>query len=450
MTETSEQTTTTNKAPETADAPIEALEQASSTNGAPASPASEDSLLNPRLGEAPEEERCSVLPEDQRLALARKKVGTSLKGWRVHKLIGVGRTTASYEAVKGAGDAGERAVIRMLIGDVARSSRARSHFLRAAYAANRFTHPRVMAVTADGTDEDGTPFTVRSWLEAESLTSYAVAADLDEQRVLRIAEQLLDILEIAHAHGIVHGAITPSNVLVTARGSIRLIDFAVPPSLSARKDSESPLPPLRVGPYTPPERRTEEISSATEQGDIWAVAALMFYALKREPPPGNVGTSALAENPPIPLREVLRGVAEPLASVIEHALAPDPACRYDSAYAMLGDVRRVLAGRAPKLVDASGPVPSGVLADTKGPPSSFRPPAFHSARSAPGSQRAKGSQWQGNLGLVVLIALLMGAAAYVMIREKSEEHRQTEEQRRAEELRKAEERGPAAGASSRP
>ncbi len=151
----------------------------------------------------------------------------------------------------------------------------------------------------------------------------------------------------------------------------------------------------------------------------------MYFALTGKAPRGDTkGRAVLGVTKSKPVRDVRKDTTEPVANVIDHALAQEPSVRYDSAYAMLGDVRRVLAGRAPKLAQSSGPVPSGVLADSSGgPPSTFRPPPFRSPSGSPSSQREKGaSQWKGNVTLVVLIAILLAVAAYVMFREKSEEH----------------------------
>lgn len=397
---------------------------------APARPSGDDGVeespLSQRLSKAPEEAPISLPSDGERYSAAKAKVGAHLKVYRLTKLLGLGPTTATYEGVKGPGDAGERVVVRMLFGDVAKSERAKSHFLRSAYAASRFSHPRTIPVVADGTDDDGAVYTVRPYVDAEPVSRFVRSSDPDEQRILRLTEQLLDILEIAHAHGIVHGAISPENVLVTPRGSTRLVDFSVPPGLGSRKDDESPLAELRIGPYTPPERcGPSHLSSATEQGDVWSAGAIMYYALTGTAPRGDASSPArLASEKPKPIRDVRPETSEHVANVIDHALETDPAVRYDSAYAMLGDVRRVLAGRKPKLAQSSGPVPSGVLADSSGgPPSTFRPPPFRGPTSTTGAAARKpsGSQWRGNLSLIVLIAAILAAATYVMVREKTEE-----------------------------
>ena len=84
--------------------------------------------------------------------------------------------------------------------------------MRAAYAASRFQHPRVLAVIADGTDDSGAPFVVRPWADAEPLLDL-IRRDgpLPEAKVLRLAEQVLDALELAHAQGVVHGALSSNS-----------------------------------------------------------------------------------------------------------------------------------------------------------------------------------------------------------------------------------------------
>jgi hypothetical protein len=107
------------------------------------------------------------------------------------------------------------------------------------------------------------------------------------------------------------------------------------------------------------------------------------------------------------------------------ALAPDPDHRYQTAYAMLGDIRRLLAGRAPKLVASRAPVVSQTfsaaeLATAVPLPSSEREPALVGAatlsrNSTPAPTR---SEWWGNLVLMAAIALLVGFATFVMVRER--------------------------------
>ncbi len=377
----------------------------------------------------PEDEPLPTESVEAREALAKKKVGTKIKGWRLARLLGVGPLTAAYEAYLGDNDAGDHGTLKLLIGEVAKNERARSLFLRSAYAANRFRHPRVLEIRLDGTDSHGAPFIVRTWEDAKSLRETVESHALNEQQVLRVAEQVLDALEIAHAHGVVHGAVSPQNILVTARGSMRLCDFSMPPGAATQGIAEGDLlGPLRIGPFTAPEQCATPPLATGETADIYGLGACMYYALTKSPPRGDARTpQELAKGVNRPLRALAPEVGEGLASIIDHALSVDPGLRYESAYAMLGDVRRAMAGRRPKLGDALRPVPSGSYRDLSAADtaSSRRMRRLDLPKPVTtGAVRDKRAQeWKGNVMLILAIALLVGIATFVVVREKIEDQK---------------------------
>jgi serine/threonine-protein kinase len=390
------------------------------------------SLLSEQLSVALPPPEPEALHNEERAKLAAAKVGLTLKGWRLTRLLGLGPVSAAFEATRGTQDGASRGVLRLVIGSIASNERARGQFVRAAYAASRFQHPRVVSVVADGADEAGAPFVVRTWADAEPLAALVERdGPMVEGKLLRLAEQVLDALEIAHAHGVVHSALSPTNVLVTPRGSIRICDFASPPGGYARSEADV-LAARRVGPWTPPERCSLSPDAPTEAGDVWSLGALLYFAASKAAPRGDAtSVDALARTNPRPLRDLVPGVSEPFAHMIEHALASDPTLRYESAYAMLGDVRRVMAGRKPKLVDAQRPNPSGSYS---GPPpsrsarqlptSSSRIDIGRAGLTTTRSEHPRRSEWRGNLALILAIATLVGVATFVMVRERVEDARQ--------------------------
>jgi hypothetical protein len=107
------------------------------------------------------------------------------------------------------------------------------------------------------------------------------------------------------------------------------------------------------------------------------------------------------------------------------ALARDPLRRYDTAYSMLGDVRRVLAGRRPKLQAASGPVPSSLVAVPDELASSSGRGTFDAASAPALPIPAEPAEWKGNLVLMLAIALLAGLATFVVVREKAADRPET-------------------------
>ena len=377
----------------------------------------------------------------RRVTPAIDRAGTSIAGWVVERLLGVGPVCESWLAVApvGAVDAygvTPGTVVRVLREPFASDPQARAEWLGASWAPNRFAHARVPRVIEEGDDERGAPLVVRRLAHGRPLDAIVrqgrLRGSAQVRVALQLAEQLLDALEMAHAHRIVHGALTPSNVIVTERQTVRLVDFAVPPGVSAPLGAfAGPLRRAHASPFTAPE------GEPSEAADVWSVGACLFFALTGAPPPRGVSPAA-AIGP---------GIGRGLSAVLQRALAFDPDDRYASAYAMLGDVRRVLAGRPPRLGSADTPVSSRrsplssqrralpLPGDRRDRPhaddsgsGSFEPEpptdrsgrrqlteAFSGARPAPPAPR---SEWRGNALLFLAIALVAAAATFVLMRER--------------------------------
>ncbi len=350
-------------------------------------------------------------------------VGATFHGWTIERGLGRGPVCQSWLASRGA----ERAVVRVLREQFAGDGQARTEWLRASWAANRFHHARVVKVIDQGVDANGAPVIVRAWAKGATLEESLQRGTWDPVTALRLVEQVLDALEMAHAHGIVHGGLSPTNVIVTPRGSMRLVDFATTPGLQSRQAGEvDALASARVGPFTPPERHQSPPALPSEPLDIWSVGACLYFAL--------VGAAPLDVRHDLArlLAQCGGSVAsgrgqdlDDVAAVVRLALCRDPVGRYDSAYAMLGDVRRLLAGRKPKLDGALAPVPTQSASQRAAlPPLSS---GMHGSRDAdpePAPRRA--NEWRGNVMLMMAIALLVALATFVMVRERlAEEPRDT-------------------------
>jgi serine/threonine-protein kinase len=331
-------------------------------------------------------ETTTAVPAERGAATAR---ASTLCGWTIERALGVGPVCASFLGARGA----QRAVLRVLGSAIAADADARAEWLRASWAANRFHHSRVVKVLDQGVDSRGTPVIVRGFAQGQPLGEAIRDGRLDLTGILRLVEQLLDALEMAHAHGVLHGAITPTNVVVTPRGTARLLDFAATPGLFGRRSPASEaLAASRLGPLLAPERRFSPPGPATELSDVWGVGVCLQYALGP-----------------------LAGVSEDVSAVAALASATEPSRRYESAYAMLGDVRRLLAGKRPRLDASLGPVPSQHAL----PPSSSGTRGVDDAADAGARAPTAGApERRGNVLLVLAIAVLVGAAAFVVVRER--------------------------------
>ncbi len=344
------------------------------------------------------------------------RTGTVLCGWTLQRSLGIGPVCESWLAAKpGAPDG----VVRVLREPFASDPVARAEWLGASWAANRFTHARVPRVIQDGADARGAPVVIRLWASGKSLADLASGSGIDPRIALQIAEQLLDALEMAHAHGVIHGALSPSNLVVMPGETIRLLDFATGRGLT---EVAGGLLRARVSPYMSPEQRAVflepdgQLACAvpTEQSDLWSVGACLHFAIAGKAPASDAPS----------LRRTLPGTDPGLGAVVDRALALDPLERYESAYAMLGDIRRVASGRRPKLQSAGLPLPSGDAGRDSGRESTSGVVGLESSPRAspdvasPVQVDARGhgrSEWLGNLLVFAAIALIVAAATFALV-----------------------------------
>ena len=200
---------------------------------------------------------------------------------------------------------------------------------REARAAARLDHPSAVTVY-DVVDHEGAPFLVMELVEARTLAD-VVRDDgpLSPQQTAQVGLALLGALEAAHARGIVHRDVKPSNVMVRDDGRVVLTDFGIATSTG---DSSITSTGMLLGSpaYIAPERargRPPEPAS-----DLWSLGATLFTAVEGRPPFSG-------DEPILTVTAVVTGDHEPFAAagplepVLEGLLEKDPALRLDAAHA---------------------------------------------------------------------------------------------------------------------
>jgi len=170
---------------------------------------------------------------------------------------------------------------------------------REARAAARLSHPNVVTVF-DVVEVEGRPWIVMELVKARGLNQI-VRDDgpLPPERVAEIGVQLLNALGVAHASGIFHRDVKPSNVLVADNGRVVLADFGI---ASVQGDPAMTRSGLILGSpsYIAPERARGLPGGSAS--DLWAVGATLYTAVEGRPPYDRDGivpilTAAAMEDP---------------------------------------------------------------------------------------------------------------------------------------------------------
>src|SRR5262249_30875823 len=169
---------------------------------------------------------------------------------------------------------------------------------------------------------------------------------------VEIVLQASDALAQAHAAGIVHRNVKPSNLFVTTRSNgqplVKLLDFGISKVKDAEKKVTLATSPLGSPPYMSPEQLTSS-PDIDGRSDIWSVGVVLFELLTGALP--FVGDSAadvsarIHEAPPPSLRNLRPEVSEGLERVVLHCLEKDRARRY-ATMAQLVEALRPFAARA--------------------------------------------------------------------------------------------------------
>lgn len=189
-------------------------------------------------------------------------------------------------------------------------------------------HPHVVGVY-DMADQDGEHWLVMEYVDGPSLSTVLKdEGTVSHTRAAILLGQAADALAAAHAGGIVHRDVKPSNMLVGHGDELKLADFGI-----ARADADPSL--TMTGTMTgSPAYLAPEVASggtATSASDVWSLGASLFHALSGQPP-YDLGENVIGglyrivhEDPPR-----LEG-ADWLAPVLEATMAKDPADRWSMA-----------------------------------------------------------------------------------------------------------------------
>ena len=243
----------------------------------------------------------------------------------------------------------------------------RSRTMREARAAARISSRSAVTVF-DVVEEDGKPWIVMERLRANTLADLLREhGPLPADRVARIGLRLLEALRAAHAAGVLHRDVKPSNVMITADGEAVLTDFGI---ASLEGDPSLTVTGMLIGSpaYMAPERARG--GPATPAGDLWSLGCTLYTAVEGRGPFAKEGplatlTAVITDEPYPPVR------SGALAPALMALLTKDPADRPDAV------------ATAAMLAQAERAGPSTAAHPTGVPPARARGPSEETERTRP-------------------------------------------------------------------
>jgi eukaryotic-like serine/threonine-protein kinase len=328
--------------------------------------------------------------EDEQTHLANHRVGRLLRErWHLDELLGVGGMAAVYAATH---RNGKRVAIKMLHAELSHHAEAKRCFIDEGYLANRVEHSGVVSILDDDVAEDGAAFLVMDLLEGETLeVRLTQKGQLEPLEILPLMDDLLDVLVAAHARGIVHCDIKPTNIFITRNEQLKLLDFGIARLSDAARGEVEPRSTMGTPAFMAPEHargRSEQLDGRT---DLWAVGATMFMALTgrhvHEAETNNEQLHAAMTRPAPSLASVAPNLPKPLVDLVDRALAFERDERWPDARAMRTALRDVHAILVEEHIGSGSPRDPLVTLDDLGPPmTSHAPVTLTTARALALSQ----------------------------------------------------------------
>jgi WD40 repeat protein len=240
-----------------------------------------------------------------------------------------------------------------------RSPGLAARFEREARVTARLQHPGIVPIYEIGRWPDGTPFYAMRMVEGRTLRE-AIARSATLAARLALLPAVIaatEAIAFAHAQRVIHRDLTPSNVLVGAYGETVVIDWGLAKDLADASDIDElrhrePSEGLTnlgavIGTlaYMPPEQANAE--PVDESADVYALGAMLYHLLGGRAPYAGAEDlhEAVKAGPPRPIADIVPAAPPDLVSIVEKAMARDPARRYPSARELADELTRFQAGR---------------------------------------------------------------------------------------------------------
>ncbi|MBX3192602.1 MAG: protein kinase [Labilithrix sp.] len=240
--------------------------------------------------------------------------------------------------------------VKVLRHDVVTDEEAKKRLLREARAAAAVAHANIATIFEVG-DDAGAIYVAMELVEGMTLRRRLRIDPPDLRESLRIAKEIAAGLSRAHEKRIVHRDIKPDNVMITARGEVKILDFGLAKSRESASGDEDTVSRLTqegdmlgTPAYMAPEQVTGDVA-LDERADVFAFGVLLYEMIAKERPfkggtAAEVVAAVLRDEPAAPSSRV-GAIPAALETVVLRCLEKRAADRFASAREVLEALERV-------------------------------------------------------------------------------------------------------------
>ncbi len=304
--------------------------------------------------------------------------GDTVGPYRVTGFIGEGASGIVYQVVNSV--SGRLEAMKILVESFNRDLEQAQRFLREIQLQAKLNHPNIAQVRT-AFCEGTTIVLVMELVDGESLSEVLRRGPLSAAGAIRVAEQILNALIMAHHHGVVHRDVKPANILVDRSGAVKLTDFGLAKQCGELGQTGQGMAVGTVF-YMAPEQ-VRGLAATDWRADLYAVGIVLYEMLTgRKPFNGSDQFDIMRvhiEYTPPPVSHWVPGLPKEFDALIARSLQKTPADRFQSAYGFLTALQELPLTTAPpgkptwRYASFAAGIGSLLLAAFALPPALFEP-----------------------------------------------------------------------------
>jgi serine/threonine protein kinase/lipopolysaccharide biosynthesis regulator YciM len=269
-------------------------------------------------------------------------IGQTISHYRILEKLGEGGMGVVYKAQDLKLD--RIVALKFFPPHLSTSKQDKARFIQEAKAASALDHPNICTIYEIDEDEDGRLFIAMSWYEGETLREKIEKGALNVYEAISMATQVALGLQAVHSKGIIHRDIKSGNIMVTAGGHVKIMDFGLAKIAGSTHATENLAQFGTVAYMSPEQVRGEKVDQRT---DLWSLGVVLYEMIAGVLPFAHhyneaVGYAILHEDPK-PLSHFRPEVPKELQRIIEKCMRRDPMSRYQNAGQLVDELLAVVA-----------------------------------------------------------------------------------------------------------
>jgi tetratricopeptide (TPR) repeat protein len=285
---------------------------------------------------------------------AGNRIGERIGSYRIAGVLGTGGMGDVFKAVRDDDQYEAEVAIKLMRADM-RSALTEQRFKTERQILAGLDHRNIARLLDGGTAAGGMPYVVMELVAGEPIDRYCDARQLKVRDRVQLFLQVCAAVSYAHQQLVVHRDLKPNNILVTADGSVKLLDFGIAKLLESNADTLVPAASTTATTlramtleYASPEQVSG--GTVTTVSDVYSLGVVLYRLLTGKSPYRERTSDAqrmaeiLSDTTPTRPSQVERRIDGDLDNILLMALRKEPQRRYGSVEQLANDLRSFLAG----------------------------------------------------------------------------------------------------------